>query len=55
MGMIIALTTIVVAAMCKNNFGQGLKPLVQRGAAKQAEKEMHALQEQETWKIDDWI
>ncbi|KAG2183454.1 hypothetical protein INT43_006460 [Umbelopsis isabellina] len=54
MGIIIAITTIVLAAMCKNNFGKGLKPLVQRGAAKQAElKEMHALQEQETWKIDD--
>jgi hypothetical protein len=54
MGMIIDITTIVLAAMCKNNFGKGLKPLVQRGAAKRAElKEMHALQEQETWKIDD--
>jgi len=53
--LIFGLTTIVLGIMCKLNFGRGLKPLVQRNKSKDTEgtKELHALEAQQTWKIDD--
>jgi hypothetical protein len=44
-----------LSIICQLNFGKGLKPLVQskKAAKNEGIKELHALEAQETWKIDD--
>ncbi|KAG2185511.1 hypothetical protein INT44_002304, partial [Umbelopsis vinacea] len=54
-GLVITLTTIVLAIICQRNFGRGLKSVVQKKPKAEHDgiKELHALEAQDTWKIDD--
>ncbi|CAO3694853.1 unnamed protein product [Umbelopsis ramanniana] len=54
-GLIITFTTIVLAGMCQHNFGRGLKTVVQKKPKNEHDgiKELHALEPQDSWKIDD--
>ena len=56
-GLIITFTTIVLAGICQHNFGRGLKTVVQKKPKNEHDgiKELHALEAQDTWKIDDWL
>ncbi|KAH8549191.1 hypothetical protein BGW37DRAFT_124133 [Umbelopsis sp. PMI_123] len=54
-GFIITFTTVVLAIMCQRNFGKGLKAVVQKKPKNETDavKELHALEAQDSWKIDD--
>lgn len=55
-GIAIDLATIVLGVLAMRNFGEGLQPFVQRGAAdkkKHRDLELNKTNTNDTWKIDD--
>lgn len=55
-GIAIDLATIVLGVLTMRNFGEGLQPFVQRGAAdkkKHRDLELNKTNTNDTWKIDD--
>ncbi|KAG0767784.1 hypothetical protein G6F62_000682 [Rhizopus arrhizus] len=56
MGILINVMTIILGILCMNNFGKGLHPFVQRGAANKRkfhELELNKTNANNTWQIDD--
>jgi hypothetical protein len=56
MGIVIDIITMTLGILCMRNFGQGLQPFVQRGAANKQrlhDFELSKTKTNDTWVIDD--